>query len=386
MEFIMHIYIFSQYNMLDLFILRKVDRMKRSLIIIFIILLVLLLSSGCGGNKQANVELESTLMALSVQGTLDAQHVQEVSLATQMLLSAQGTSIAVQQTQLAALKMQTQPPVPKQDQVLQPITPITIVPPSTNTPTPVPQTPTPSISFEDWKKTATILLYEDIVGMPGIVRYVSKALNNLGLKYKDDGSSKGNLRDDLMAGGTGGKPWDLILISSEKRGDPTGQYFALINQALDKGSFVVLEIWYLDIGSSDDARALLGQCGLSYQGNYIGKPSQPLDLVIYPINGLEHPILSQPNSGIRFSNIHAQWPSSRDFGDWMQLTGNGDGQLLLGTSPRDNTGHGVLSACRKGQFILQTFSSHNLAMESAIPLWENYIHNALQLRYKAANK
>jgi hypothetical protein len=104
-----------------------------------------------------------------------------------------------------------------------------------------------------------------------------------------------------------------------------------------------------------------------------------MDILVWPISGVDHPIMKEPNSGLSFSKAVAYWPYN-DLGSLMSLTGQGDAQLLMGTKATENARNGVLATCMEGQFTLMTFSSHSFTFQTMMPLWENMITNALRVR------
>jgi len=304
------------------------------------------------------------------QATLLAGQVQPTTIdlsATQIALAVQATSLALQQSQLT-LQVQTQslatlpPPIPASQ--------------SQNQLNPQAQTQ----DFETWMKSANILLYEDMVARPNIVRYFKKTLDMMGLNYKDDGSARGWLKSDLLSGGPNGKGWDLIIMAIEDRMGISGEFFTYVNQAINQGTPVIMEIWYLDRISGGEVSMILSKCGVEAR-NYIGKNQDPVDLIVWPLPGaLDHPLLSVPNAGLTFTDVWEFWPYS-DLGDLLSLTGRGDAQLLLGTIATERNNHGTLAVCLDDMLILQTFSSHSFTYDVMSLLIENYIYNALFTRY-----
>ena len=142
--------------------------------------------------------------------------------------------------------LETQPeqfeePTPTQEEVQ-----IEIAPTETVSETEPPQ-PEQTVDVEAMYENANILLYEDIHYDPGVLRYYRETLDRMGLKYNDVGSAKGNLKMELVAGAPNGKPWDLVIIASEHHGKSIpGEFFNYAVEALDKGSSVILEVWFVD--------------------------------------------------------------------------------------------------------------------------------------------
>jgi hypothetical protein len=171
-----------------------------------------------------------------------------------------------------------------------------------------------------------------------------------------------------------------VILAVEMRTDVSGEYFDYLNDVLDAGSSVIVEAWHLDEISQGAISPILSHCGVSvYQ--YPTEGWDINDALIWPLPGSDSPLLQQPNSGMRFTKARDTWFYSFDLGSRMALTGQGDAQFLLGTNAQDSTRHGVLATCMKGQFTLQTFSSHTFPYDVMYPLWENYIYNALKVRY-----
>ncbi|MCK4724607.1 MAG: hypothetical protein KAT29_02340, partial [Anaerolineales bacterium] len=207
-------------------------------------------------------------------------------------------------------------------------------------------------------------------------RYAKDALDNMGLDYKDDGSAKGWLKSDLLGGN-----WDLVIIALEVRANVSGEYFTYINQALDNGSAVILEIWYMDAISRGEISKTLSRCGVEFEKNYVNTTGTVNDNIQWPLPGKnDHPVLNEPNSGIRYTNVAAFWFG--DLGDFIKVSGKkDDAELLLGTIATEKNSHGTLAVCNGGKFIIQTFSSHDHAMEESVALWENYIYNTLKAKH-----
>jgi len=232
--------------------------------------------------------------------------------------------------------------------------------------------------FEAWLEDAKILLYEDAVNAPWLARYVKDALDNMDLEYKDDGSAVGWLKSDLL-----GSEWDLVILALEDPGiPPMGEYFGYLQEAINKGTAVVMEIWFLDIVGRGEVARVLSDCGVEFESDYGLSTGSVNDLINWPLPGKSgHPILNEPNTGFRWTNI-ATWGPFFDLGDFIKLSGKkDDAELLLGAIATEKNTHGTLAVCKNGKFIIQTFHTHNLAYEEAVPLWENYIHNTLKAKY-----
>ena len=243
--------------------------------------------------------------------------------------------------------------------------------------------PTQGLDFDAWKETAKILLFEDMIANTDTPRYVKEALDQMGLSYKDDGSAKGWLREDILGGPPGGGAWDLVILAAEAKSGVQGEFFQYVLDAIDQGSSVIMEVWYLDETYNGTASALLGRCGVEFQNNWEKVP--PNAMVMFPLDST-HPILHEPNS-LSFTKTTDYWwdPDGDviyDIGDRVQLGSSGDAQILVGTHPTYTSSHGTVTVCIEDRLILQTFSSHQLHMDSMVPIWENYIHHALKTRYE----
>jgi hypothetical protein len=318
---------------------------------------------------------------LQLRETLDALE------AKNLKLELEATERALQSTQTAVgvpnQPIDNQPTVVTSNQSIE--TQPVFTPPVTQS-TDAIQIPS-VLTFEEWMKTAKILLYEDIVGIPKVERYVKGTLeimkSRYGIDYDDVGNAKGWLKERLIFGAEGGVPWDLIIIAVEARGGVSGEFFEYLQDNLDQGSSVILEIWYLDQISEGKVEPILEKCGVNIT-NYVGSLSrQPIDLVLWPLT--THPILTEPNNYPKLTKVIYFWPPN-DLGDYMELSGTGDAQLLYGRKAGETTRLGTLTVCLKGQLIIQTFSNHNYFGDAMNIAWENYIWNALKVRYYGAQE
>ena len=91
--------------------------------------------------------------------------------------------------------------------------------------------------------------------------------------------------------------------------------------------------------------------------------------------------MNDPNSGLKFTRARDKWLYTMDLGSLMALTGGGDAIFLLGQDAQSDFKDGALAVCMQGRLTLQTFSSHSFEWDTMYPLWENYITNALQVRF-----
>lgn len=356
---------------------------KRSIFLCISIILTLIIFPSCNfvaPDETQDSNLNQTQVALSVEQTLTAKEG-----------SGANATIAVQQAtiqaQAALATAQAQQPPPQQP-TLPAVQPAPVQPQQPpQQPAPVqpqqPQQPQQPVAgnFNEQMKTAQILLYEDMVSDPSEYRYVKKTLDAMDLRYKDDGNAQGWLKSDLLGNSPSGKPWDLVIVAAEARSDVTGEYFDYIDKVLDKGTPVILESWILDSVSQGKVSPILAKCGVQVYP-YFAKTFSVNDVVMWPIASTnQHPIMNDPNGGLKFTRARDKWLPTLDLGSQMALTGRGDAIFLLGTDATSDFKDGTLAVCMKGQFILQTFSSHSFEWDTMYPVWENYITNALKYRF-----
>jgi hypothetical protein len=355
---------------------------KRYLLVFIVVILTLVIFPSCNfiaPDETKNSNLDQTQVALSVEQTLTAKEgggANATIAAQQATIQAQ-VALATAQAQQPP---QPQPQQPTQGAVVQPAPLQPQQPPQQPSQQP-PQQPPAGGNFQEQMKSAQILLYEDMVSDPSEYRYVKKTLDAMDLRYKDDGNAQGWLKSDLLGSSPSGKPWDLVIIAAEARSDVTGEYFDYIDDVLDKGTPVILESWILDSVSQGRASPILTKCGVQVYP-YFPKAFSVNDVVMWPIGSTnQHPIMNDPNGGLKFTRARDKWLLSMDLGSKMALTGRGDAIFLLGTDAQSDFKDGTLAVCMKGHLILQTFSSHSFEWDTMYPLWENYITNALKVRF-----
>lgn len=357
------------------------------------VLMVWLLSlSSCGlinTTEQDPTYLE-TLVQLQVQQTMLA-HEQDNGL--QLTLTAQDATQQAQQAQQATQQAQILVAPPTGDpaiavqetiQALQTTQQAEIVPSDT----PQILEPSPTIDLESSMKSANILLYEDMVSNPDTNRYVKDTLDRMGLRYKDDGNAQGWLKSDILSGAPNGTPWDLVIIAAEAKSGVQGEFFEYVMDVLNQGSSVILEVWYLDKIAGGSASTLLQKCGVAFDKDWSKVP--PSRMVMFPLDAT-HPIMREPNSALSFTKVTSYWwdeteETTYNIGDWVKIVPGGDAKLLVGTIATEKNTHGTITVCMQDRLILQTFSSHQLSYDSMSPVWENYIYNALKVRFQNLNQ
>lgn len=355
-----------------------------------ILLLVMILTVALAGcvtafPTEADPSLRETQLELNVQQTLAANKATEVDVsgtieaqrATLEAQSAQATRIAQQQPLATATIDEAAVQQTAQAQQA------TLAAEQTASAPTITPTPVPVIDFATWMQSANILVFEDMTTMPETNRYVKDTLGYMQLSFTDTGSAKGLLQTKVAGPGPNGEEWDLLIIAAEaKKEGVNGEFINYIEDALTRGSSVIFETWTLDKLSSGIAGPLLARCGLAHDNNWTKvPPSRLVMFVLDPTN----PILNFPNSGISLSKTTSFWwdpDQNIDVGDWMMLARDPkDAKIIIGSLATETTNHGTVSVCFGGQFILQTFSSHSHAFNALKPLWENYIYNALKVRY-----
>jgi len=335
-----------------------------SLLAIFLVVLGACNFIAPAKDKDSDKNLEETRVALSVEQTVAAGKDTEA----QATIAAQQ---AIIQTQAALATMQAQQPPPAQ--ATAPGVPAPPVQPG--------NTPLAPGNFNEQMKNAQILLFEDAIANPALQRYVKETLDNMGLRYKDDGNAIGWLKNDLLSGSPTGKPWDLVILAIEARGNVSGEYFDYLEEVLNKGTPVIMEAWHLDAISKGKIAPILAKCGVQVYP-YFPSRGDLTDVVLYPYDAAQtHPIMNDPNRGLTFTKSLTTWLFTGDLGSLMAYTGQGNPVFLLGRDTKNQVKDGALVTCMNGQLILQTFSSHSFSYQRMGPLWENYITNALRVRF-----
>jgi hypothetical protein len=336
-------------------------------------LLMSLVSCGFGSSNGGDQSLQNTQMALSVQQTVMAH--QQAELDKNATAAAQQATIVAQGVQATALAQQQPPPVDVA--ATQAAAAPQPQPPAQTQPVVQP----PAGNFNEMMHNASIVVFEDVYSDPEFTPYVQKTFKAMGLnQVKYDAAAQGWLKTDLLSGAPGGKPWDLVIMAIEERDDVSGEYYQYLNDVLNSGSSVILEAWNIDDISEGAISPILIKCGVTVYP-YFPETGSNIDAVLWPL-GVPHPVLSDPNSGMSFSGALDTWLDSGDLGSLMALTGQGDAVLLLGTNAQEKAQDGALAVCMGGQLILQTFGSHSFPYETMGPLWENYITNALKVRFQ----
>lgn len=250
-----------------------------------------------------------------------------------------------------------------------PIPPTETPVPPTFTPTAIPPTntqPPPTVDLQALIQTANIILFEDMA----YSRYIKKALDEGGYTYTDVADRLGTFQKELLSG----TKWDLIIAAAEGRGGVAGEFFDYINQQLDGGASVILEIWILDSVVGGRIQPILDKCGIEFQSNWVNPSVRGAYWVDDSI-----PFANEPNivSASRFVNY---WRG--DVGDLVSLAFGSNAQILASANKPNSTNDGLITLCYDGRLLLQTFSTHDHPEDDMVQLWQNYVYNMLSNRFK----
>jgi len=355
--------------------------------ILFAMILIPMIVS-CGVSIPGNQSLQQTQIALGIQQTQLAMQSAQDAASQQQSLQATIDALSFQATQ-AVLGQAAQPQ--EAEQPPQPIAPT--LPPSqegavSQTQAPAEAQPTlpppaaqvtPLEDIDALMRSAHILLFEDMIQYTSTIRFVKKTLDRMGLQYTDVGNAIGMLKEQLLykAPPTG---WDLIIIAAEAKTAVNGELFTYVYDALQNGSSVILEIWYLDSFASGTAEKLLEECGIEWQSDWENVPVNRR--LMWPVN-FDHPIMRVPNANLTFTDVNSFWPYYTDLGDLVMLVPGSSAKILVAQKSDTTTTHGTVTACVNDRLVIQTFSSHQLSYEDIEPLWENYIYNTLKMRLES---
>ena len=323
--------------------------MRTKLAVVFMVLLLLLISacSSSGGST----DIQQTQVAIWVEQTVIARDIAAL-------------------TQAA-----NQPQLPQQ-----------FPSPIVNSPGAPPTIESSSSSnlsnFDDWLANSKILLYEDVAGTGDRTRWIADALDDLGLSYFDSVDQIGLFQSKLSSN----DEWDLIIYARENRNNDSGNLFAEIFDEYDNaGSSVIIEHWNLDdvANFSSALTAKMSRCGFTITADWYDSTGSG-DLLLYAHN-TQNPIHNQPNSSIRLTSFNTvRWTG--ELGDFLRVVPGGEGQILYGASENNPSSKGTVIACFDNRFILQTHATHQYERDRMIYLWENYIYNALEARYRYLGK
>jgi hypothetical protein len=327
-------------------------------------MLVVIFFSSCSLIPSNNQNLDSTTVALAIQQT----------------------GLAMDQTRVALAVPSTNTPEPPPQPTYTPYPTYTsqvIVQPVVEEPEveePVveePPTEEPSQSFEDWLDEVDILLYDDMMSW-GETKVIENAIDGLGLgrNTKNVGDAMGNFLSEMNSA----IQWDLVIVGAESRTSISGEYFDMLADQLDRGSSVIIEIWYIDNVASGRIQPLMQRCGISFQDDWWRNPNDNLnDFLVYLLEPGD-PMFSQPNTISLLAPYDILWTA--DIGDFVKLNSGSNAKLLGGAYPKRYSDFGLLAECLDGRMVWQLFSTHDYKDQDMINLWQNYIYNTLQARYE----
>jgi hypothetical protein len=308
---------------------------------------------------------------------------------TRVALAIQQTSMAVEQTRLAeaepAAPVVEPPSLPTftpyltytQAVVVEPPTPeateVVIEQPTATEPVVEPK---PTQTFEDWLMSVKILLYDDMYGS-GDAKVIQNAVDGLGL-----GRNTTHVNDamgDLLTNMNSATQWDLIVIGAESRVNISGEYFDALSEQMDRGTGIVLELWYIDDVAFGRIQPVMQRCGLAFHRDWWRETFSDLNAYLVYLLDPTHPLFSEPNLISMLIPYDVLWYG--DVGDLLKIVPGSDGVLLGGTQQKEHSAYGVIAECMEGRMIWQTFSTHDYKTQDMINLWQNYIMHVLKARY-----
>ncbi len=228
-------------------------------------------------------------------------------------------------------------------------------------------------------KDVNILLYTDMEGAGG-TQVVEKAIDGLrlGRNTKNVKSAMGRFMEDMNSA----VEWDLIIIAAESRSRISGEYFDLLADQIDRGSSVIIEIWYIDQIHFGRIQPVMQRCGIDFHRDWFRDSNTSTSLAGYVVYLLEpsHPMFSQPNTISMLRPYDVMWIG--DVGDLLKINTGSNAVMLAGARAREHNSYGLIAECMDGRMVWQTFSTHDYRYQEMINLWQNYIYNTLQARYE----
>ncbi len=313
--------------------------------------------------------------------------------ATQVALAIQQTSMVMEQTRAA----QAEPPAAIPEPDVQPtytpyptFTPQEVgeAPPDVPVEEPTVALPEPTeepeiaLSFEEWLKDIEILLYNDMHG-EGRPMVIEPAIDAMGLRRNTTNvrDFMGHLLDNLNSP----TDWDLVIVAAESRSSVSGEYFDQIADRLDRGSSIILEIWYLDQVFHGRVQPLMQRCGISFHRDWPRDPNANLNSFLVYLLEPEHDLFSTPNTVGMLRPYDVLWISPFwvvDAGDLLKINPGSSAVLLAGSQPREHRSYGLIAECMEGRMIWQTFATQDYRTQEMINLWQNYIYHTLRARYE----
>ncbi len=303
---------------------------------------------------------------------------------TRVALAIQQTSLVLDQTRLAQAEPPTSTPEPPVQPTYTPYptyTDVVVDEPTMEIPTeaiiePTEMEPDSIQSFEDWLKDTNILVYNDMWGS-GEPMVIENAIDALGL-----GKNTTNVRDamgHLLTNMNSATKWDLIIIAAESRRSISGEYFDVLADQIDRGTSVIIEIWYIDDIAFGRIQPVMQRCGIAFHRDWWREVDANLNAYLVYLLEPEHPVLSEPNSISMLIPYDVLWWG--DVGDLVKVNPGSNATLLGGTQAREHNAYGLITECLDGRMIWQTFSTHDYRTQEMTNLWQNYIYNTLMARY-----
>lgn len=340
--------------------------MKKVLMFAVVLILIGVLLTACAGNSAIEQIIQATRMALMIQQTSEAMGQSQAQPAQQQqpaevqaplpTYTAYPTYTSAPQNQVGAQEQApTTAPVPTEE-------------------------PVTSQSFEEWMEDVDILLYDDMLGM-AVTHPIENAIDGLGL-----GANTVNVGDamgDFLANMNSATEWDLIIVGGESRDSISGEYFDVLADQIDRGSSIVIEIWYIDDISYGRIQPVMQRCGIAFHRDWWrGANSNLNEFLVYLLEPGD-PLFSQPNTIGMLIPYDVMWTA--DVGDTVKINAGSDAVLLAGAQAKEHNSYGLIAECLDGRMIWQLFSTHDYKHQEMVNLWQNYIYNALMARYEYIN-
>jgi hypothetical protein len=224
----------------------------------------------------------------------------------------------------------------------------------------------PNAGIDEKLKKAKILLFEDT---QPIGFWIKKSLDSAGYKYTFVGDAVGDFLEALNSGIN----WDLIIVGAESKSGVRGEFWDAINDQLNRGAALVVEIWYLDLTVNGRIRPVLTRCGIKYQKDLSLADS------IYWLEPT-HPVFNSPNTVMPLLHYARHWDAQA--GDLIGLIPGSSAELIAGTQKDRPGDYGQIAVCMDGTVIFQTFSNHDYSSADIQLLWQNYVDYTLRNHFK----
>lgn len=211
----------------------------------------------------------------------------------------------------------------------------------------------------------------------GEARVIQNAVDGLGL-----GRNTTNVNDamgNLLSNMNSATQWDLIIIGAESRNNISGEYFDALADQMDRGTGIILEIWYIDDVAYGRIQPVMQRCGIAFHRDWWREENSNLNAYLVYLLDSTHPLFSEPNLISMLIPYDVMWYG--DAGDLLKLNPGSGALLLGGTQQKEVTSYGLIADCMDGRMIWQTFSTHDYKTQDMINLWQNYIIHTLKTRY-----